>query len=202
MLKTSFKDLSGDNNALVLGIARGGIVLGDVVASRLSIDFDVIISQKLRDMDNKEVAIGATLEDGTTYLNEYFIELLEIPQAYVEKEKKEQLKEIQRRQALYRDNRPESQVKDKTVILVDDGVATGSTIIAAARWIRKRGPKYLIIATPVAQSKTMEKLGMEADEVIVVSKPSNFVTVGQFYQNFQPVEDEEIFTILKRRGIK
>lgn len=202
MLKTSIKGLAHNKNVLVIGIARGGIIVGDVIASELSLDFDIVITQKLRDIDNKEVAIGAILEDGTTYLNQHFIDLLEISDEYIQKEKEEGLKEIQRRTEIYKNNQKEPSIKDKTVILVDDGVATGSTLIAAARWLRKRQPHNIIIAVPVAQPQVFEKLKDEADDVIVVSKPSNFLTVGQFYGEFNPVEDDHIIRILKKRGLK
>jgi putative phosphoribosyl transferase len=118
----------------VLGIPRGGVIVADIIAKKLSCEFDIIIPRKLHAPHNEELAIGATMEDGTTYLNDELIRELEISQEYIEKEKIEQIGEIKRRYSLYRNvRRREYQFKDNTVILADDGAATGATVIAAAR---------------------------------------------------------------------
>ena len=199
MLKRSFKNITNSKNVIVIGIPRGGIVVADTIANNLSSDFEVVISRKLRDVDNEEVAIGAITEDGTTYLNEYYIELLNIPAEHIQQETIEQLKEIERRKHLFNANSSNYGIADKTVILVDDGAATGSTIIAAARLIKKYNPKKIIIAIPIAQPEVVRLLEKEVDDVIVLTIPSNFVTVGQFYQNFEPISDERVVEILKNR---
>ena len=146
------------------------------------------------------------MEDGTTYLNDELIRELEISQEYIEKEKIEQIEEIKRRYSLYRnvERRREYQFGNKTVILADDGAATGATIIAAARWIKKNIPNnpksHLIIAVPVAPKPTKELLRRESDHVEVISSPStfNFKSVGQYYQSFEPVTDEQVINIMER----
>lgn len=145
------------------------------------------------------------MEDGTTYLNDELIRELEISQEYIEKEKIEQIEEIKRRYSLYQNvRRREYQFKDKTVILADDGAATGATIIAAARWIKKNIPNnpksHLIIAVPVAPKPTKELLRRESDHVEVILSPStfNFKSVGQYYQSFEPVTDEQVINIMER----
>jgi predicted phosphoribosyltransferase len=211
------KEKSGER-IVVLGVPRGGIVTADVVARKLTsslassanaavIDFDIIVPRKLRDQDNKEQAIGAVMEDGTTYLDEELINMLRITQDYLEKEKAEQIQEIRRRITLYSINKTTANhyehLKDKIAILVDDGAATGATLIAAARWLkRKHTPKRLIIAVPVAPKDTVKLLKREADAVEVVTSPSSiFRSVEQFYQDFTQVPDDKVIAILRDRNM-
>jgi putative phosphoribosyl transferase len=215
-----------EDNLVVMGIPRGGVVVAYIVASKLKssshfhIEFDIIISRKLAAPGNQEIAIGAIMEqenedddddDGTkittTYLNDELIKELEVSQGYIEKEKTRQTREIKRRQSLYRHNLKKGyNVEDKVVILVDDGAATGATLIAAARWIKKNKekPKKLIIAIPVASKDIVEKLKKECDVVVTgttVSSTSTFKSVGQFYQEFKPVEDDKVIEICKRNKL-
>jgi predicted phosphoribosyltransferase len=196
---------------IVFGVPRGGVVTADTVARRLSaanaaVDFDIIIPRKLTDPDNKEQAIGAVMEDGTTYLDEELISMLQITPEYVEKEKAEQIQEIRRRNALYYSKTSincHDHLKDRATILVDDGAATGATLIAAARWLRKKHtPKRLIIAVPVAPKDTIKLLRQESDVVEVVTDPSSiFKSVEQFYQDFKPVPDDKVMEILRTRNM-
>jgi putative phosphoribosyl transferase len=192
-LKDKIKKQEDQRTAVVLGIPRGGVVTADIVAKKLSTDnFDIVISRKLTDIDDKEQAIGAIMEDGTTYLDKELVEELSIPADYIEKEKACQIEEIKRRSSLFRRQGLEYnkiKINGKTAILVDDGAATGATIIAAARWVRRTiNPKRLIIAIPVAPKYTAKLLEEEADEVEVITTPSsNFKTVGQFFHDFSPV---------------
>lgn len=190
---------------VVLGIPRGGVITADIVAKKISSPlFDIVIPRKLTDPDNKEEAVGAIMEDGTTYLDEELINDLQIASEYLEKEKSYQIEEIRRRSSLYRTpTTTDYNLADKTVILVDDGAATGATIIAAARWIRKteHAPKRLIIAVPVAPKDTVKLLKHEADIVEVVTSPSSiFHSVGQFYQDFSPVTDQQVMEIMRNRS--
>jgi predicted phosphoribosyltransferase len=190
---------------LVLGIPRGGVIVADIVAKKLNADFDIVIPRKLTAPDNKENAIGAVMEDGSLYLDDFLVNSLKISQEYIEKEKQEQLQEIERRKALFRPPSCDYDIKDRSVVLVDDGIATGATVIAAARWIRKQQPKQLIIAAPVAQPQAADLLKNErevaADAVEIISTPSNFGSVNQFYQNFDQVTDERVIEILKNRNL-
>ena len=209
-LKNRVKNEEEQKTAVVLGIPRGGIITADVVAKKLSTPFfDIIVPLKLRDLDNKEQAIGAIMEDGTMYINHQFINNLQISSEYLEKEKSEQIQEIKRRTVLYRKEPRKdfsSFLKDKTVILVDDGAATGATIIAAARCINKLEdkPKRLIIAIPVAPKSTADVLQKECDaevEVVISPSSSTFHSVEQYYQNFQPISDEQVIRIMKQRNL-
>ena len=194
-----------DDNIVVLGIPRGGVITADVVARKLSAKyFDIVIPRKLTDIDNKEQAIGAIMEDGTTYLDKEIIEELSIPSDYIEKEKAYQIQEIKRRTSLYRREGLEYKIQGKVAILVDDGAATGATIIAAARWIKKnQNPKRLIIAIPVAPKDTVKLLKNECDDIVVVttSPSSSFRSVSQYYQVFDPVSDERVIEIMRSRGM-
>jgi putative phosphoribosyl transferase len=190
------KDLQ--QQILILGIPRGGIVVADIVAQKLNADFDVVIPRKLRAPDNKENSIGAIMPDGSMYLDALKLRWLKVSLEYVEKEKAEQLREIVRRAALYRPDNQEYNIRDRTVILVDDGVASGATLIPAARWIKKQQAKQLIIAAPVALEQAAELLKKEADQLKFIITPSNFIAINQFYHNFEPVADEQVIDILKK----
>jgi len=212
ILKDRLKKEKLEQRIVVLGVPRGGIVTANSVARKLSnadnasVDFDIIIPRKRTDMDNKEQAIGAVMEDGTTYLDDELVSLLQITPEYLEKEKAGQMQEIIRRTVLYSTYKPINQyehLKDKTVILVDDGAATGATLIAAARWLRMRHtPKRLIIAVPVAPKDTVKLLEQESDAVEVVTSPSSiFRSVEQFYHEFEQIPDDGVMEILRTRNM-
>jgi putative phosphoribosyl transferase len=183
---------------LILGIPRGGIVVADIVAQKLNADFDIVIPRKLRAPDNKENSIGAIMPDSSVYLDPLKLRWLKVSPEYIEEEKAEQLREIVRRATLYRPDNQAYNIRDRTVILVDDGVASGATLIPAARWIKKQQPKQLIIAAPVAQEQAADLLKKEADQLKFIITPSNLVAISQFYHNFEPVADEQVIDILKK----
>jgi putative phosphoribosyl transferase len=192
-----------EEQILVLGIPRGGVVTAHIFASKLSIrNFDIVIPRKLTDPYNKELAIGAIMEDGTTYLDQVRIKNSLISSDYIEKEKLEQITEIKRRASLYRSHVAHSRTAPwATIILLDDGAATGATVIAAARWIRKQyKPRHFIVALPVAPKPTLKLLGQECDSVEAVIAPGTFHSVGQYYEDFNPVTDEQVIDILSKRN--
>jgi predicted phosphoribosyltransferase len=207
-LKDKIAGRIGGGDIIVLGIARGGVIIGDILARKLSSDFDVVVVRKLGHPDNKEVAIGAMMEDGTTYLNDNFIKRSQVSEYYIEKERSDQRDEIKRRNATYRRNGMDYKIKGRIVVLVDDGAASGATVIAAARWVKKQDPRHLLIALPVAPRKTVDLLRREADSVEVISRPASNITpmgvftpVGAFYHNFDPVADEEVVNIMQIRNL-
>jgi putative phosphoribosyl transferase len=211
ILKDTVKKEKAEQPIVVLGIPRGGIITADSVARKLessldkSVDFDIIMPRKLTDRDNKEQAIGAIMEDGTTYLDEELISMLKITPEYLEKEKANQVQEIRLRNIRYSVEAPINRyekLEDKIVILIDDGAATGATLIAAARWLRmNRTPKRLFIAVPVAPKDTVKLLECECDAVKVVINPSFFGSVEQFYGDFTQVPDDRVVKILRIRNM-
>jgi putative phosphoribosyl transferase len=191
------RDIEG---VTVIGIARGGVIVADAIAEKLDADFDIIVSRKLRSPHNSESAIGAIMHEGSVYLDASTLKTQhDISDEYIAMEKLEQIKEIERRLRLYRPTYREYKIMDRIVILVDDGIATGATMFAAARWIRKQEPKRLIIAAPVAPKQVVKRLKNEADQIEVIRNPSDFKAVEQFYQHFAAVSDDQIVQIAKRR---
>jgi putative phosphoribosyl transferase len=184
----------------VIGIAKGGVVVADPIAEKLNADFDIIVPRKLRSPHNSENAIGSIMQDGSVYLDTSTLKNQNnISNEYIDIEKLEQKKEMERRLSTYRPYSGEYKIRSRTVILVDDGVATGATMIAAARWIRKQEPKQLIMAAPVAPRHVVERLKEEADEIEVIRNPLNFKVVEQFYQHFAAISDDQILQIARRR---
>ena len=186
---------------LILGIPRGGVVLADVVSRRLGAGFDIVIPRKLGAPGNEELAVGAVMEDGTEYINRYLVTALRIQPEYLAEEKARQMTEIRRRSVAYRKSGMPYRIQGKTVVLVDDGVATGATVIAAARWVKKQKPDTLVIAVPVAPAQTVEALRHESDAVVVLETPRDFGAVGEFYEEFKPVTDEHVMDIMRENGL-
>jgi putative phosphoribosyl transferase len=200
ILASVFGRYKNDRDGItVIGIARGGVVVADAIAQKLNKDFDIIVPRKLRSPHNSENAIGAIMHDGSVYLDRSSLEKQQVSDEYIEMEKLEQKKEMERRLTVYRPYTREYRIRDRMVILVDDGIATGATMIAAAKCMRKYEPKRLIAAAPVAPKHIVERLKGEVDQIEIVRKPSDFKAVGQFYQEFEAVSDDQIVQIVKRR---
>ena len=183
----------------VFGVPRGGVILAyTIYQNKVANYFDIVIPRKLGAPNNKELGIGAIMDKDTVYLNEYVVKALRVPEDYIETEKITQVREIDRRTLLYRPNQEEYNIENKTIILVDDGAATGSTLVVSARWIRKKKPKKIIIAVPVAPNETVELLKNEVDEVVTILIPptSNFTSVAQFYDNFEEISDDKVVKIM------
>ena len=183
----------------VFGVPRGGVILAyTIYQNKVANYFDIVIPRKLGAPNNKELGIGAIMDKDTVYLNEYVVKALRVSEDYIETEKITQVREIDRRTLLYRPNQEEYNIENKTIILVDDGAATGSTLVVSARWIRKKKPKKIIIAVPVAPNETVELLKNEVDEVVTILIPptSNFTSVAQFYDNFEEISDEKVVKIM------
>lgn len=195
-------------NIIVLGIPRGGIITADVIARKLKTpNFDIVIPRKLLTPYNEENGFGAIMEDKSMYIDSQIVNNLSLSDIQIKNEIYKQLCEIKRRSLLYRNTSKllEYHFKindnDRTVILVDDGAATGSTLITVARWIRNRKEhkfKKLIIAIPVAPKETIKILKNECDYLDVIFQPSDFRTVSQFFKEFLPVTDQEVVNILSK----
>jgi putative phosphoribosyl transferase len=194
-----YKDNRDRDSVTIIGIARGGIVVADAIAEKLNADFDIIVPRKLRSPHNSENAIGAIMHDGSVYLDRSTLETQhDISEEYIAMEKLEQKKEIERMLRVYRPYPREYKIRDRTVILVDDGIATGATVIAAAKWIRKYSPKRLILAAPVAPKHAVKCIKNEVDQIELIRNPSDFKAVEQFYREFRPISDGQIIEIVKR----
>lgn len=195
-LGSALKDLVG-KEAIVLAIPRGGVVIGYEVAKALELPMDVIIPRKIGAPSNPELAVGAMTENGTVLLDKRLIEQLQVSDYYIKKESAAQKLEIQRRLKLYRGDVSYPSLENRDVILVDDGIATGSTMKAALASVRKRGAKTVVIAIPVGPPPTIVELQREADRVICLHTPESFYAIGQFYRDFAQTSDEEVTRLLK-----
>jgi predicted phosphoribosyltransferase len=188
------------HNPLVLAIPRGGIVIGAAVARELPADLDVVLARKLRAPGQPELAIGAIAESGQVYLSHHAEDLPGLTSDYLIDEAGLQKREIARRQALFRRTRPAAPIGDRSVIVTDDGIATGSTMIAALQATRQQQPRELIVAVPVASPDRLDEIREYCDEVICLLAPSHFFAISQFYQDFTQVEDEEAVKLLDITG--
>jgi predicted phosphoribosyltransferase len=187
---------------LVLAIPRGGVVLGAVLARALGAELDVVLARKLRTPGKPELAIGAVAEGGKVYLNHHAQELTGAVGDYLVEERDRQRAEIARRQKRFRAARPAAPVSGRSVILTDDGIATGSTMIAALKAIRGQQPHELIVAVPVAVPDRLEEVRQWCDEVVCLAQPEDFWAVGQFYEDFTQVTDEQVVALLHAFGRK
>ncbi len=185
------------NNPVVLGIPRGGVVIAAMLARMLPAELDVILARKLRSPTNPEAALGALAEDGSVVMNPEAARLIEEYPEYVADEKKRQWAEIERRQRLFRNVRPAVPLTGRSVIITDDGIATGSTMAAALRAARAQKPEQLIVAVPVASPDRLAELRPLCDEIICLSAPEDFWAVGQFYDDFSPIEDSDVIALLR-----
>jgi predicted phosphoribosyltransferase len=192
---------SDQDTITVIGIARGGVIVADPIAEKINADFDIIVPRKLRSPHNSENAIGAIMPDGLVYLDTSTPHSQDdnVSNEYINMEKSEQKKEMERRLSTYRPYSREYKIRDRIVIIVDDGIASGATMIAAVRWVRKQRPKQLIIAAPVAPKEVIKRLRSEADKIEVLRDPFEFKAVEQYYQEFSPVSDDQIVRIARRR---
>ena len=184
-------------DVIVLAIPRGGVVVGYEVASALDVPLDVIIPRKIGAPDNPELAIGAMTEDGTIILDESLVKYLRVPDDYIQEESERQRLEIERRLKLYRGDVAYPSLKNRNVIIVDDGIATGSTMKAALASVRKRGAKTIVVAIPVGPPSTIRELKKEADHVVCLYTPESFYAIGQFYEDFAQTTDEEVIKLLE-----
>lgn len=178
-------------NPLILAIPRGGLVIGRVLADRLNGELDVVLVRKLRARNSPEVAIGAIDETGWTYLAPDAGQA-NMSGSYIEAEKQYQLNVLRERRQRHASHNSPISPTDRTVIVVDDGIATGATMIAALHAVRMRKPGKLICAVPVAASDSLEWIQPYADEVVCLQTPSNFHAVGQFYLSFEQVDEESV----------
>lgn len=181
-------------NPLILAIPRGAVPMGKVLAEALGGELDVVLVRKLGAPGNPELAIGSVSEDGRLYLGRY---AGHCPAAYIDEEKAAQLEVLRRRRRQYTSVRPPVDPAGRIAIVVDDGLATGSTMIAALRALRARKPRRLVAAAAVSSTEAAEAVRSLADEVVFLQVPEDLMAVGNYFEDFSPVSDEEVVEFLK-----
>jgi len=195
-LANSWSD-SERKNLLVLAIPRGGVVVGKELANRLSCPLDVIVTKKIGAPGNPELAVGAVSALGEPIIDEQLATQVGADEKYLKSSIVKIKFEVERREEEFRLGKPPLELKNKTVILTDDGVATGVTMLAAIDIVRQQDPKKIIVAVPVIAKDSLAKIEQLADEVVYLEAPDQFFAVGQFYKDFQQVTNEEVAWILK-----
>ena len=184
------------DNPVVLGIPRGGVPVAAEVARAIGGEFAVVVARKLGAPGNPELAIGATTETGASYINTRVAQLCGANERYIESEKRRQIQESHRREQLFNSHR-RPPLAGRTVIIVDDGIATGATAIAAVRSVKGEGAAHVVLAIPVGPPETIGQLRHEADEVICLDEDPGFYAVGQYYLDFGQIGDDEVLATLR-----
>lgn len=182
---------------IVLAIPRGGVVVGYEIANVLNLPLDVIIPRKIGAPGNPELAIGAMTEDGTTILDAELVSHISVSKEYIADEGERQKREIERRLKVYRPDTPYPNLKGLDVIIVDDGIATGSTMKAALASVKNRGAASVTVAVPVGPPSTIRELKTQADNVVCLFTPEFFQAIGQFYEDFSQTSDQEVIQLLR-----
>lgn len=195
-LLPKLEEYKGDKNTILLAIPRGALEMGAVLRDELELPLDIVVTKKIGAPGNDEYAIGSVGPDGSYDINREVVEEYGIPDTYTKGEAKRLQHVIKRRYEDYRGNKPLPKLKNKIVIVVDDGIATGFTTLAAVRYIKSQKPKKVILAVAVSAPDSYRKLKKEVDELICLDLPDDFMAVGQFYQNFPQVSDEEAKNLL------
>ena len=182
---------------LVLAIPRGGVEVGATLAAALSADLDVVLARKLRAPHQPELALGAVSEEGEVHLMDHAAAVPGATAEYIAAERDRQLGEIARRRAMYRAVRPAVPPAGRAVILTDDGIATGATMIAALRTVRAAGAAHVTVAVPVAPPERLAEVRRLCDRVVCLAAPEAFLAVGEFYRDFAQVEDDRVVELLR-----
>lgn len=197
LLAKKLEQFAGQKNVLVLGLARGGVVVAYEVAKALSLPLNVVVPRKIGAPGNPELALGSIMEDGEGVFNHSIIRMLGVPQSYLNQEIEKEKARAHQRLALYRQKVPLPAIKDHVIILVDDGIATGSTMLASIKAMKKGEASQVIVAVPVSSKEAMQLMETAADEVVCLSCPEDFFGVGQFYSRFDQTDDEEVVHFLE-----
>jgi putative phosphoribosyl transferase len=190
-------DLAGRTDLLVLGIPRGGVPVAYEVAKALHAPLDVIVVRKLGYPGIQELAMGAIASGGVLVLNRKTLAELPVPESVIEKVAASELKELERRERSYRGNRPPAEARDRTVILVDDGLATGSSMRAAVAAVRQGGPAAVVVAVPVGATSTCRSIAPLVDRLDCIIESANFFGVSEWYEDFGPTTDDEVRRLLR-----
>lgn len=195
-LATQLRAYGNHPEALVLALPRGGVPVGFEVATQLNVPLDICLVRKLGVPGHKELAMGAIATGGVMLRNEAVVQELKIAEAAIERVAASEWQELARREHLYRGNRPVPNVRDRSLLLVDDGIATGATLRAAIASLRPQQPKAIVVAVPVAPPSVCEELKQEADEVVCLLTPTPFNAIGLWYEDFSQTTDAEVRNLL------
>jgi putative phosphoribosyl transferase len=200
-LATQLAHYADRDDVLVLALPRGGVPVAYEVAKALSAPLDIFLVRKLGVPGHEELAMGAIATGGVRVLNDDVVEYLLIPAGVIGSVAADELRELERRERAYRGKRPEPTVRGKTVILVDDGLATGSTMRAAATALRQQSPARIVVAVPVSAPQTCDEYRMGVDEIVCATTPKPFYGVGQWYRDFSQTTDEEVSDLLEKARV-
>jgi putative phosphoribosyl transferase len=199
-LASQLAKYSDRDDIMVLALPRGGVPVAFEVAKALHAPLDIFLVRKLGVPGHEELAMGAISMGGVRVLNQDVVDYLGIPGDIIDAVAADELRELERREHAYRGDRPEPDVRGKTVILVDDGLATGSTMRAAAAALRKQNPARIVVAVPVSASETCDEYRMGVDEIICARTPEPFLGVGRWYRDFSQTSDDEVRALLAEAG--
>lgn len=194
-LAEALAQYQGADNVVVVALPRGGVVPGRIIADALSAPLDIVVPRKIGFPGNPEYAIGAITEHGESIFNEQ--ERMRVDSAYLKETQEKEQQEAKRRLRVYREGMGERSFKGKTVIVVDDGVATGLTMQAAIASLKAQGAQKVVVAVPIGAPDSMATLRQQADDVVVLDEPQLFMAIGQFYREFPQVSDEEVLQLLQ-----
>ena len=189
---------ANQQNVIVLALPRGGVPVGFEIAQALHVPLDVIVVRKLGVPGQEELAMGAIATGGIRILNKDVVQFLDISDEVIDEITTHEIQELERRERLYRGERPAYDISGRTVILVDDGIATGATMQAAVAAIKLRQPSRIIIAVPTAAPSTCDEFAVEVDELVCVIRPEPFIAVGYWYRQFSQTSDEDVRSLLEQ----
>lgn len=198
ILAKKLADYADRTNVLVLALPRGGVPVGFEVAQALNAPLDVLVVRKLGVPDNEELAMGAIASGGVRILNQSIVNQLQISDEVIARVAVQEQRELERRENMYRGDRPFPKLKGQTVILVDDGLATGATMWAAIMSVKQQQPQEVIIAVPVAAPETCDEMKGKVEKIICANTPSPFYSVGLWYEKFPQTTDEEVRELLNK----
>lgn len=200
LLVKHLKQYKGKQDTIVLAIPRGGVVVAAEMAKNLNLPLDIIVTRKIGAPSQEELALGAIDPDGDVVWDEQLLEATGLNKDQLHQTIKDELAELTRRQSVYRQSKAPLNLKGQTVILVDDGIATGSTTLATVKYLKRHQAKKVVLAVPVASQDAARKIIREIGEfgeAVVLETPQYFQAVGQFYHHFEPVTDQEVIQLLK-----
>jgi predicted phosphoribosyltransferase len=200
LLAEAVRQYRSRDDVVVLGLPRGGVPVAYEVARALNAPLDVFVVRKLGVPGHRELAMGAIASGGVRVLNDEVIAMLSIPASAIEEMAREERAELERRERAYRDGRAAAEVRGRVVLLIDDGLATGSTMKAAVQAVRARAPARIVVAVPVGAPQSCAELAGIADEVVCARQPERFAAVGQWYADFEQTSDAEVRALLRERA--